>query len=73
MWLDIDALNNFQMFSLNSKFKSIVPYIKNNIHADGGKFVPIVDIGFSEILTLKVESASEHHRNHCQDQSCPEE
>jgi alpha-glucosidase (family GH31 glycosyl hydrolase) len=48
MWLDIDALNNFQMFTLNSKFKSIVPYITDTIHADGGKFVPIVDIGFSD-------------------------
>ena len=48
MWLDIDALDNFQMFTLNSKFTNIVNYITNNIHADGGKFVPIVDIGFSD-------------------------
>jgi len=48
MWLDIDALDNFQMFTLNSKFTNIVNYIANTIHADGGKFVPIVDIGFSD-------------------------
>ena len=48
MWLDIDALDNFQMFTLNSKFTNIVNYITNTIHADGGKFVPIVDIGFSD-------------------------
>ena len=47
MWLDIDALDNFQMFTLNKDFNNIVPYVKNNIHADGGKFIPIVDIGFS--------------------------
>ena len=48
MWLDIDALDNFQMFTLNSKFTNIVNYIANTIHAEGGKFVPIVDIGFSD-------------------------
>ena len=47
MWLDIDALNNFQMFTINSKFREIIPYVKNNIHGDGGKFIPIVDIAFS--------------------------
>ena len=47
MWLDIDGLNNFEMFTINKKFKEITPYIKNNIHKDGGKFIPIVDIGFS--------------------------
>ena len=29
MWLDIDALDNFQMFTLNSKFTNIVNYITN--------------------------------------------
>ena len=47
MWLDIDALDNFEMFTLNRKFKTISNYVKNNIHNDGGKFIPIVDIGFS--------------------------
>ena len=48
MWLDIDALEKFQMFTLNDDFRNIVPYIKDNIHKDGSKFIPIVDIGFSD-------------------------
>ena len=48
MWLDIDALQKFQMFTLNDDFKNIVPYIKDTIHKDGTKFIPIVDIGFSD-------------------------
>ena len=47
MWLDIDALENFEMFTVNSKFKPIIPYIEKTIHKDGTKFIPIVDIGFS--------------------------
>ena len=47
MWLDIDALENFEMFTINNKFENIIPYINNNIHKDGGKFIPIIDIGFS--------------------------
>jgi len=47
MWLDIDSLENFEMFTINEKFKKIIPYVKDNIHKDGGKFIPIVDIGFS--------------------------
>ena len=48
MWLDIDALDEFQMFTLNRKFRNIVPYIKDTIHKDGTKFIPIVDVGFSD-------------------------
>ena len=47
MWLDIDALDNFDMFTINNNFKDIIPYIKNTLHQDGGKFIPIADIGFS--------------------------
>ena len=47
MWLDIDSLENFEMFTINEKFKKTIPYVKDNIHKDGGKFIPIVDIGFS--------------------------
>ena len=47
MWLDIDALENFEMFTINKKFKPIEPYIAGTIHKDGAKFIPIVDIGFS--------------------------
>ena len=47
MWLDIDSLDNFQMFTLNGHFKKVANYVTNTIHNDGGKFIPIVDIGFS--------------------------
>ena len=47
MWLDIDGLENYEVFTLNDKFKEIIPYIQNNIHKDGGKFIPKVNIGFS--------------------------
>ena len=47
MWLDIDALDNFNMFTINDKFKDIIPYITNELQRDGGKFVPIVDMAFS--------------------------
>ena len=47
MWLDIDSLENFEMFTINKKFKETIPYVKDYIHKDGGKFIPIVDIGFS--------------------------
>ena len=46
MWLDIDGLDNFEMFTLNKKFKPLSSYVKNSIHVDGGKFIPIVDIAF---------------------------
>ena len=47
MWLDIDALEKFEIFTLNDKFKDIAPYIVDNLHKDGGKFIPVVDYGFS--------------------------
>ena len=47
MWLDIDSLEKFEMFTINSNFKDIIPYIKNTFHKEGTKFIPIVDIGFS--------------------------
>ena len=47
MWIDIDSYNNFEIFTLNKNFEPISDYIKNNIHKDGGKFVPIIDLGIS--------------------------
>ena len=47
MWLDIDAMDNYEVFTINSKFKQISSYVQDEIHKDGGKFVPIVDLGFS--------------------------
>ena len=47
MWIDIDSLKNFEIFTIDRKFKDLPNYVKNNIHKDGGKFVPIVDLGIS--------------------------
>ena len=47
MWLDIDGLEDYEIFTINDKFKEIIPYVKDNIHKDGGKFIPIIDLGFS--------------------------
>ena len=47
MWIDIDSLNNFEIFTIDRKFKKMPEYVNNNIHKDGGKFVPIVDLGIS--------------------------
>ena len=47
MWIDIDSLNNFEIFTIDRKFRELPKYVKNNIHKDGGKFVPIVDLGIS--------------------------
>ena len=47
MWIDIDSMDNYEIFTLNKAFENIKPYIKNEIHKDGGKFVPIIDIGLT--------------------------
>ena len=47
MWIDIDAMDNYEIFTLNNKFKQLGPYVNDEIHKDGGKFVPIVDLGLS--------------------------
>ena len=47
MWLDIDAMDNYEVFTINKRFKNISSYVKDEIHKDGGKFVPIVDLGLS--------------------------
>ena len=47
MWVDIDAMKNYEIFTLNDNFKEIGPFIRDEIHKDGGKFVPIIDLGLS--------------------------
>ena len=47
MWIDIDAMKDYEIFTINDNFKEIGPFIKNEIHKDGGKFVPIIDLGLS--------------------------
>ena len=47
MWIDIDSLDKFEIFTIDRKFKEMPNYVDNTIHKDGGKFVPIVDLGIS--------------------------
>ena len=47
MWIDIDAMDNYADFTINKKFEKMKSFIKEDIHKDGGKFVPIIDMGIS--------------------------
>jgi len=47
MFLDIDSFKDNEMFTINDKFKDIIPYVENTIHKDGGKLVPITGLGYS--------------------------
>ena len=48
MWIDIDSMKEYQIFTLDEeKFKELPEYVDNVIHKDHGKFVPIIDIGLS--------------------------
>ena len=48
MWIDIDAMNKYEIFTLNQKdFNDLPNVIKNNIHKNHAKFVPIIDMGIS--------------------------
>ena len=47
MWTDIDTMDNFEIFTLNQKFQRLSSFVKDVIHMDGGKYVPIIDMGLS--------------------------
>ena len=47
MWVDIDAMDSYETFTINKNFQDLGPFIRNIIHKDGGNFVPIIDIGLS--------------------------
>ena len=47
MWIDIDSMKDYEIFTVNKNFSKMGNYIKDEIHKDGGKFVPIVDLGVS--------------------------
>ena len=47
MWIDIDAMDNFEVFTINNKFKELGSFVEEQIHKEGGKFIPIVDLGLS--------------------------
>ena len=45
-WVDIDALEDKRIFSLNMKDFPDLPNFINTLHDNNYKFIPIVDIGF---------------------------
>ena len=45
MWLDIDGMEGYQIFTLKNEFSELPQYINNVIHKEHGYFVPIIDIG----------------------------
>ena len=48
MWIDIDSMDQYQIFTLNKdKFKKLPKYVDNVLHKDNRYFVPIIDIGIS--------------------------
>ena len=43
MWIDIDAMNNYEIFTLNkNNFKNLPNIITNKIHKNNSKFIPII-------------------------------
>ena len=47
MWVDIDSMKDYEIFTVNKNFSKLGNYVKDEIHKDGGKFVPIVDLGLT--------------------------
>ena len=47
MWIDIDAMENYKIFTLDTQNFGDLPNFINNIHKKRAKFIPIIDIGFS--------------------------
>ncbi len=47
MWIDIDAMENFKIFTLNKQHFKNLPNVVDNIHKNQAKFIPIIDIAFS--------------------------
>ena len=48
MWVDIDTLDNFKIFTLNKeKFETLPNFVNNTLHKEHTHFIPIVDLGIS--------------------------
>ena len=47
MWIDIDAMENYKIFTLNKQLFKNLPKVVDNIHKNQAKFIPIIDIAFS--------------------------
>ena len=47
MWIDIDAMENYKIFTLDQQNFKDLPKVIENIHKNHAKFIPIIDIAFS--------------------------
>ena len=48
MWLDIDGMNNYEIFTLNqNNFFDLPKVVQTKIHRNHAKFIPIIDIAIS--------------------------
>ena len=47
MWIDIDAMEKYKIFTLDTENFGDLPNFINNIHKNRAKFIPIIDMGFS--------------------------
>ena len=47
MWIDIDAMEKYKIFTLDTENFGDLPNFINNIHKKWAKFIPIIDMGFS--------------------------
>ena len=47
MWIDIDSLNNYEIFTVNQNTFGNLLEIVNQIHKEKYHFIPIVDLGIS--------------------------
>ena len=48
MWVDIDTLDKFTIFTLNkAAFSTLPSFVRNTLHRDHAHFIPIVDLGIS--------------------------
>ena len=46
MWIDIDSLREFEIFTINDQFSDLSKIV-NNLHKENYHFIPIVDLGIS--------------------------
>ena len=48
MWLDIDGMSNYEIFTLNqNNFFDLPKVVQTKIHRNNAKFIPIIDIAIS--------------------------
>ena len=62
MWLDIDGIDQYQIFTLSKKFNKLPRFINNVMHKEHGNFVPIVDLGISTNKESKLIKKGNKHK-----------